>query len=135
MFAVQMRSFIEVVNQMMAAKRILGYTNLDLEDDLVKQYDSSPDLEGWPRKGEIEFKNVTMKYREHLEPSLDKVNFKVGEGMKVGIVGRTGAGKSSILHSLFRLTEIEEESSVEIDGVNTKHIGLHLLRKNIAFIP
>jgi len=70
-----------------------------------------------------------------LPPSLKGVNFRVEAGMKVGVVGRTGAGKSSILHALFRLTNIEEDGSIEIDGVNTKDVGLHLLRKNIAFIP
>ena len=57
--------------------------------------------------------------------------------MKVGIVGRTGAGKSSILQVLFRLCEIEkgEDSSVKIDGVDIRDIGLHMLRKNVAYIP
>ena len=57
--------------------------------------------------------------------------------MKVGIVGRTGAGKSSILQILFRLCEIEKEtdSSVKIDDVDIRDIGLHMLRKNVAYIP
>ncbi len=54
--------------------------------------------------------------------------------MKVGIVGRTGAGKSSILQALFRLVEIEE-GSIKIDNIDIRHVGLHALRKNIAFIP
>jgi ATP-binding cassette subfamily C (CFTR/MRP) protein 1 len=54
--------------------------------------------------------------------------------MKIGIVGRTGAGKSSILQALFRLVEIEK-GSIKIDGIDIKKIGLHALRKNIAFIP
>lgn len=51
----------------------------------------------WPERGEIEFETATMKYREGLEPSIKKLNFKAQAGMKIGIVGRTGSGKSSIL--------------------------------------
>lgn len=53
--------------------------------------------EDWPKRGEIEFKEATMAYRPGLEPCLRKLSFKVQAGMKVGIVGRTGSGKSSIL--------------------------------------
>ena len=55
--------------------------------------------------------------------------------MKVGIVGRTGAGKSSILQILFRLSDSDEGGQLLIDGVDCKQIGLHILRKNIAYIP
>lgn len=75
-----------------------------------------------------------MRYRETLEPSIKNITFTVQAGMKVGIVGRTGAGKSSILQALFRLVELTE-GSIVIDGHNITDLGLHLLRKNIAFIP
>lgn len=75
-----------------------------------------------------------MRYRPTLEPSVRNLNFDIQAGMKVGIVGRTGAGKSSILQILFRLVD-PSEGSVEIDGVDIKDVGLHLLRKNIAYIP
>ena len=84
--------------------------------------------------GEIEFHNVTMRYRPTLEPSISDLSFKVQPGMKIGIVGRTGAGKSSILQVLFRLSEITQ-GCVTIDGVDTKDIGLHLLRQSVAYIP
>lgn len=51
----------------------------------------------WPPKGNLEFKNVSMKYRETMEPSLQELSFEAQAGMKIGVVGRTGAGKSSIL--------------------------------------
>ena len=69
----------------------------------------------WPKTGEIEFKDATMRYRENLEPSIRELTFKVQPRMKVGIVGRTGAGKSSILHALFRLSELSE-GDIIIDG-------------------
>jgi len=75
-----------------------------------------------------------MRYREGLEPSIKNLDFSIQAGMKVGIVGRTGSGKSSILQALFRLVELNEGSAF-IDGVDLKTIGLHSLRKNIAFIP
>jgi len=75
-----------------------------------------------------------MSYRPGMEPSINGLTVKIEPGMKVGIVGRTGAGKSSILQALFRLSEASG-GYIEIDGVNIKDIGLHLLRKNIAYIP
>ena len=75
-----------------------------------------------------------MKYRPTLEPSVSNLTFTIQPGMKIGIVGRTGAGKSSILQILFRLSEICE-GSVKIDGTDIREIGLHLLRQSIAFIP
>ena len=75
-----------------------------------------------------------MRYRETLEPSINNLTFTVQSNMKVGIVGRTGAGKSSILQALFRLCELHE-GQIKIDGVDCKDLGLHLLRKNIAYIP
>lgn len=75
-----------------------------------------------------------MKYRETLEPSIKQLSFTVQSKMKIGIVGRTGAGKSSILQALFRLCELHE-GKILIDGVDIKTLGLHLLRKSIAYIP
>lgn len=75
-----------------------------------------------------------MRYRKTLEPSIRNLNMTILPKMKVGIVGRTGAGKSSILQTLFRLCELEE-GSIEIDNIDISTVGLHALRKNIAFIP
>ena len=75
-----------------------------------------------------------MKYREDLDPAVDDVSFEIEPGMKVGIVGRTGAGKSSILQSLFRLIDLSS-GTVEIDGINIKEVGLHTLRTKVGYIP
>ena len=78
-----------------------------------------------------------MKYRDELDPSIRGLNVSIEAGMKIGIVGRTGAGKSSILQALFRLCELDEKDggSIKIDGQNIRELGLHKLRKNIAYIP
>lgn len=75
-----------------------------------------------------------MTYREELAPSIKGLSFSVQAGMKVGIVGRTGSGKSSILQTLFRLVDLNQ-GAITIDGVPITKPGLHLLRKQIAFIP
>jgi ATP-binding cassette, subfamily C (CFTR/MRP), member 1 len=69
-----------------------------------------------------------------MDPSLKDLTISIEPGMKIGIVGRTGAGKSTILQTLFRLTE-SCQGSLHIDGQDIKDLGLHLLRRNIAYIP
>jgi ABC-type multidrug transport system fused ATPase/permease subunit len=69
-----------------------------------------------------------MTYREELPPAIKNLSFKVESGMKVGIVGRTGSGKSSILQTLFRLVDLNQ-GSISIDGVDITLAGLHMLRK------
>lgn len=80
------------------------------------------------------FDDVSMRYRDGMDPSMIDVSMNIQPGMKVGIVGRTGAGKSTILQVLFRLTD-SHAGNIKIDGVDIKSIGLHLLRKNVAYIP
>jgi len=134
-FSVSIRMIAELNNFMTASQRIIGYTELDLEDELVKELDSKlTENQEWPGKGGIKFENVTMSYRDTLEPSVRNLDFEVQPGMKVGIVGRTGAGKSSILQILFRLVDPLEGKCL-IDGIDISTIGLHLLRKKIAYIP
>mmetsp|Transcript_18963 Transcript_18963/g.32398 ORF Transcript_18963/g.32398 Transcript_18963/m.32398 type:complete len:111 (-) Transcript_18963:589-921(-) len=90
--------------------------------------------ESWPSSGEIEFKNVVMRYRDFLEPSLRCLSFKIQPRMKVGIVGRTGAGKSSILQALFRLCPLDQ-GQILIDGRDISKVRLTLLRQSISLIP
>ncbi|XP_074034732.1 ATP-binding cassette sub-family C member 4 isoform X3 [Leptinotarsa decemlineata] len=87
----------------------------------------------WPTDGKIKFNNVSLKYVENDPPVLNDLNFTVESGEKVGIVGRTGAGKSSLIVALFRLAPTE--GSIFIDEVDTKKIGLSDLRKKISIIP
>jgi ABC-type multidrug transport system fused ATPase/permease subunit len=82
----------------------------------------------------IEFKDVVMRYRPDLDPVLNGLSFSVKAGEKIGVVGRTGAGKSSTFLALFRINE-SSSGSIIIDGVDVADIGLHDLRRNIAIIP
>lgn len=90
--------------------------------------------EQWPSTGKIEFKSVSLRYRANTELVLKGVSFVVSQGMKVGIVGRTGAGKSTISQTVSRLLELES-GSIEIDGVDISKVDLKLLRQNITMVP
>ena len=86
----------------------------------------------WPMRGAIEFKNYKLRYREGLELVLKGVNVKIAPREKVGIVGRTGAGKSSLLLALFRLVEAAE-GSILIDEVDISNIGISLIKRTTDF--
>ena len=86
--------------------------------------------------GRILFKNVFLKYSPDLPPVLKGVSFEIYPGEKIGVVGRTGAGKSTVFQALLRMVEIEkDQGSIEIDGIDITSLGLHTLRENIAIIP
>ncbi|XP_018907576.2 multidrug resistance-associated protein 1 isoform X5 [Bemisia tabaci] len=88
----------------------------------------------WPEKGQVVFKDFKVRYREGLELVLKGINFTVEGGEKVGIVGRTGAGKSSLTLSLFRIIE-SAGGAIYIDDVDISTIGLHDLRSRLTIIP
>ncbi|ETL39071.1 hypothetical protein L916_09497, partial [Phytophthora nicotianae] len=88
----------------------------------------------WPTAGAISFNRVDLRYRPGLPRVLRGLTFSVNAKEKVGIVGRTGAGKSSLIVGLMRLVELDA-GSITIDGVDISKIGLHDLRSNIAIIP
>uniref|UniRef100_A0A8B9GC88 Multidrug resistance-associated protein 1 n=1 Tax=Amazona collaria TaxID=241587 RepID=A0A8B9GC88_9PSIT len=88
----------------------------------------------WPEEGKIEFRGYGLRYREDLDLVLKNINVTINGGEKIGIVGRTGAGKSSLTLGLFRINEAAE-GEIIIDGVNIAKIGLHDLRFKITIIP
>ncbi|EPY85139.1 multidrug resistance-associated protein 6 [Camelus ferus] len=88
----------------------------------------------WPCGGQIEFRNFGLRYRPELPLAVQGVSFKIHAGEKVGIVGRTGAGKSSLARGLLRLLEAAE-GGIWIDGVPIAQVGLHTLRSRITVIP
>lgn len=98
--------------------------------------ESTPDKkprETWPEEGEVKFKNVLLRYDPAEPPVLKNLNIVIYPREKIGIVGRTGAGKSSLISALFRLAYLD--GAILIDGVNISEIGLHDLRSKISIIP
>lgn len=88
----------------------------------------------WPQAGKVAFNNFEVRYREGLDLVLKNVSFAVNGGEKIGIVGRTGAGKSSLTLSLFRIIEAAG-GSIIIDGQDISKLGLHTLRSKLTIIP
>ena len=88
----------------------------------------------WPQKGTINFKDVDLRYRPNLEKVLIGLTFEMQGGHKVGIVGRTGCGKSTTCLALSRILEIES-GCMQVDGVDISKVNLHLLRDKITVIP
>ena len=88
----------------------------------------------WPDRGEITFSGVVMPYLPGTPPVLRGVDFSLRSGEKVGVVGRTGAGKSSLIIALYRLVE-SSSGTIHIDGVNVARLTLNGLRRRIAIIP
>lgn len=126
------RQLAEVENNMNSTERIHHYgTALDEEAPAHLNRGLPP---SWPSKGEIEFKDVQMRYRPGLPLVLQDFNLHVKGGERIGVVGRTGAGKSSIMSTLFRLIELSS-GSITVDGVDISKIGLADLRSRMAIIP
>jgi ATP-binding cassette subfamily C (CFTR/MRP) protein 4 len=127
-WCVQLTGHVE--NLMTSAERVTEYTELPQEN--LKNGKLSP-LPEWPQHGEVLFENVSFAYSENLDYVLKDVTFKLEGGEKIGIVGRTGAGKSTIFQTLFRMAE--PDGTVLVDGVDIKDISLHLMRSKISIIP
>ncbi|KAG4078913.1 hypothetical protein HA402_007640 [Bradysia odoriphaga] len=126
------RQSAELENQLISVERIIEYTKLPSEPALESDGMNAPPPD-WPSHGNIVFKALSLRYSEHSGRVLRDMTFRINAKEKVGVVGRTGAGKSSIIQSLFRLAE--NEGQILIDGVDIGVIGLHDLRKKISIIP
>lgn len=126
------RQSSELENQMISVERVLEYSNLDTERAAKSLPDKKPEIT-WPNEGRIDFIHIFLSYSPHDPPVLRDLTFTILPREKIGIVGRTGAGKSSLISAIFQLTVVE--GSIIIDGINTKEIGLHDLRSKLSIIP
>lgn len=130
---VRMMATIEA--QMNSVERVLYYTNNITPEAAEDVPEKDPAPGTWPSSGEIEIKNASMRYRDG-PLVLKDISLKVKSGEKIGVCGRTGSGKSSLMIVLFRISEIEQDGgTVVIDDVNTGDIGLFPLRSNLSIIP
>ncbi|KAL8033747.1 hypothetical protein ABFX02_13G178200 [Erythranthe guttata] len=119
-------------NSFNAVERVGTYIDLPCEGPGV--IENNRPLPGWPSAGSIRFEDVVLRYRPELPPVLHGISFTISPSDKVGIVGRTGAGKSSMLNALFRIVELER-GRVLIDDCDISKFGLTDLRKVLGIIP
>ncbi|KAK3053818.1 Transporter of the ATP-binding cassette (ABC) [Extremus antarcticus] len=117
---------------MNAVERIKEYLDVDQEAAFIVP-ENRPEA-NWPSKGSVEFVGYSTRYRSDFELVLKRLTFKILPGEKVGVVGRTGAGKSSLALALFRALEAEE-GKILVDDVDVGLIGLQDLRENIVMVP
>ncbi|XP_035389253.1 canalicular multispecific organic anion transporter 2 isoform X2 [Electrophorus electricus] len=127
---VRMTSDLE--SNIVAVERVKEYSETPSEAPWEVENKKPPNE--WPPEGNVEFADYSVRYREGLELVLRNISLKVKGGEKIGIVGRTGAGKSSMTLCLFRLLEAAS-GEIIIDGVKIAEIGLHDLRSKLTIIP
>uniref|UniRef100_A0A669DWJ6 Canalicular multispecific organic anion transporter 1 n=1 Tax=Oreochromis niloticus TaxID=8128 RepID=A0A669DWJ6_ORENI len=121
----------ELETNIVAVERVSEYTELENEADWVT--DTRPPQQ-WPEAGRVQFENYKVRYRPELDLVLHGITCDIDSTEKIGIVGRTGAGKSSLTNCLFRIIEAAE-GCIRIDDVDISKIGLHDLRNRLTIIP
>ncbi|TXG62442.1 hypothetical protein EZV62_009436 [Acer yangbiense] len=119
-------------NKMISVERIIQYSNLKSEAPLVVEEYRPPN--NWPEVGTICFNNLQIRYAEHLPSVLKNITCTFPGRKKIGVVGRTGSGKSTLIQAIFRIVE-PREGSIIIDDVDICKIGLHDLRSRLSIIP
>jgi ABC-type multidrug transport system fused ATPase/permease subunit len=124
-----LRQYANVELDMNAVERIFEYSNIPIEDQ-----SGDPAPAAWPTEGRLEVANLVVGYAADLPPVLKGLSFSVKRNQRVGVVGRTGAGKSSLTLALFRFLEARE-GVVLIDGIDISTIRLHDVRSRLAIIP
>ncbi|EJD44880.1 metal resistance protein ycf1 [Auricularia subglabra TFB-10046 SS5] len=126
------RSASEVEQNIVSVERILHY--VDLEPEAPDYIEENKPKGKWPSEGRLEFRDYSLRYRANLDLVLKDISLDIKPREKIGICGRTGAGKSSLLLALFRIIE-PASGTILIDGVDITTLGLHDLRSAISIIP
>lgn len=126
------RQTVEVETNIVSVERVLEYARLPSEAPEINPRNRPP--ASWPASGTISFNNYSARYREGLDLVLKDIKLDIKSHEKIGVVGRTGAGKSSLTLALFRIIEASS-GNIAIDKINTSSIGLLDLRRRLAIIP
>ncbi|MBC7372341.1 MAG: ATP-binding cassette domain-containing protein, partial [Bdellovibrionaceae bacterium] len=127
------RIFADIESRMTSVERLKFFASIPSErSTLTTSVDILP--QGWPTQGKIEVENLEVRYASHLPLVLKGISFSVAPGSRVGIVGRTGSGKSTFFQSLFRFIEAER-GMIRVDGIDIASVPLETLRENLAIIP
>ncbi|UJR06718.1 hypothetical protein I4U23_011005 [Adineta vaga] len=135
LFPWAMRQSAEAENFMTSAERIHEYSQLIPESQQNNNVLIQPATD-WPSRGIIEFKEYTFRYRPELDPVLKNLNLRIESKEKIGVIGRTGAGKSSLLQALFRLIDQSTiDGTILIDDIDIGRLSLDHLRSHLSVIP
>lgn len=126
------RQTVEVETNIVSVERVLEYARLPSEAPEINPRNRPP--ASWPANGAISFNNYSARYRDGLDLVLKNIKLDIKSHEKIGVVGRTGAGKSSLTLALFRIIEAAN-GNIAIDDINTSSIGLLDLRRRLAIIP
>lgn len=133
LLSLTVRAMTATENEMNAVER-LHYYAFELPQEAPYTKPETAPVQEWPPSGYISFNNVSLRYRPNLPQVLEDFSLHIYPGEKVGICGRTGAGKSSIMNALYRLTEVET-GNITIDGLDIASMGLFELRSRLSIIP
>ncbi|GMG40236.1 unnamed protein product [Ambrosiozyma monospora] len=126
------RMTVDIESNIVSVERVVEYSKLTPEAPSIIE-DKRPSTK-WPFNGVINFKNYSTRYRPELDLVLKNINLSIAQKEKIGIVGRTGAGKSSLTLAIFRIIEAAN-GNITIDEVDTSSIGLYDLRSKLSIIP
>ncbi|GJZ62371.1 ABC transporter C family member 14-like protein [Tanacetum coccineum] len=129
-WSIYVSCFVE--NRMVSVERIKQFTNIPSEAEWVKK--DNPPPSNWPSHGNVELKDLQVRYRPNTPLVIKGITLNIKGGEKIGVVGRTGGGKSTLIQVLFRLVE-PSGGSIIIDGINISTLGLHDIRSRFGIIP
>ena len=124
------RMVCELENDSVSIERIREYETIDQEGE----WEINDVPSNWPKNAELTVENVDAKYRENLPNCLENLSLQLSPGEKLGVCGRTGAGKSSLASLLLRIIQ-PHKGIIKLGGINTSHVGLQQLRSKITIVP